>query len=251
MHPEVAKEFAAILRASGKPQFEELIPLLERWNGSHQLTDIAPSVYYNLLSQTLFMTMKDELGPDAANTLIGSTAIKNSYYKFISNDASPWWDNVTTKDKKESRTEIVEQAALKTIALLKSTSGETSSTWTWDKIHTLTHKHVLSAVKPLDKYFNVGPFPVPGGNEVINNLDFELDTTGYFPVNSGPALRKITDFSNLNGGYTVSPTGQSGNAASPYYDDQANMFVSGKFRRMETDRESVRATWNQRLLLKP
>jgi penicillin G amidase len=251
MHPEVAKEFASILKSTGKPEFSDIITLLEDWDGDHQLTSVAPSVYYNLLSQTFFMTMNDELGLDAANTLIGSTAIKNSYYRFISNENSQWWDDVKTKNKKETRTEIIEQAALKTISLLKSTSGEKPDSWTWDKIHTITHKHVLNAVKPLDKFFNVGPFPVFGGNEVINNMDFELDTIGYYPVNSGPALRKITDFSDLNGGITVSPTGQSGNVMSQYYDDQAEMFTTGEFRPMYMKRESVESNSKQRLLLKP
>ncbi|CAN5433676.1 penicillin acylase family protein [soil metagenome] len=251
MHPEIAKELATILKKSDKSEFATVITLLENWNGDHQLTDTAPSVYYNLLSQTLSMAMKDELGADASNTLIGSTVVKNSYHKFISNENSPWWDNVRTKDKKETRSDIVEQAALKSIALLNTTSGDKPDSWTWGKIHTITHKHVLNAVKPLNKFFNVGPFPVYGGDEVINNMDFELDTTGYYQVNSGPALRKITDFSDINSGITVSPTGQSGNVMSPHYNDQAEMFNTGQFRPMWMNQESVKANTKNLLLLKP
>ena len=44
------------------------------------------------------------------------------------------------------------------------------------------------------------------GNEVINNLHFDLDTTGYFRL-TVPALRKTTDFIDLSNGETTSPTG--------------------------------------------
>ncbi|MDZ7649075.1 MAG: hypothetical protein U5K54_18960 [Cytophagales bacterium] len=42
----------------------------------------------------------------------------------------------------------------------------------------------------IEKYFNVGPFEVSGGSEVINNLHYKLDTTGYFTVDGGPAFAR-------------------------------------------------------------
>jgi penicillin G amidase len=157
---------------------------------------------------------------------------------------------VTTREIKESRLDIFEQAALKTIALLNKTSGSDPANWTWDKIHTLKHNHPLGAVKLLDGFFSVGPLPVPGGNEVINNLHFDLDTTGYFPVNGGPALRKTTDFSDLSQGETASPSGQSGNVMSAFYSDQAEMFATGKFRKMLTKREDVEKVLKGKLIIK-
>jgi penicillin amidase len=135
--------------------------------------------------------------------------------------------------------------------LLRKSSGNSSKDWTWGKIHTLTHKHPLGAVKPLDKLFNVGPFEAPGGSEVINNLHFDMDTTGYFPVNGGPALRKITDFADIENGETVSPTGQSGNVMSAFYDDEAEMFVTGKFRKMLMNQEAISKSSGSRLRLVP
>ena len=138
----------------------------------------------------------------------------------------------------------------KTIEILPGIFGVNSDDWKWGKIHTLTHKHPLDAVKPLRNFFNVGPFEVSGGSEVINNLHYKLDTTGYFNVDGGPALRKITDFSNIENGETVSPTGQSGNIMSPHYSDQAEMFATGKFRKMLMNRDEIK-TKSTILLLKP
>jgi penicillin amidase len=251
MHPDIAKEMAAVLNETGRPELKEMADILEKWNGDHQVNDIAPSVYYDLLSQVMSMAMKDELGDVAYKSIMSTSIPKNSYQMFIQNDSSPWWDDVRTADKKETRSDIFLAAGLRTLDLLHKTSGEKSEAWTWGKIHTLTHKHALAAVKPLDKFFNVGPFAAPGGSEVINNLHFDMDSTGYFPVNGGPALRKITDFADIENGETVSPTGQSGNVMSRHYDDQAEMYVTGQFRKMLMNEEDIRSKSEHKLLLKP
>jgi len=249
-HPEVAKEIAAVLKSLNKNEYSTFVDALESWNGDHELTDTAPSVYYNLLSQIMFLSMKDELGIPAFKSLMGTSIPKNSYLAFIQNNVSPWWDNVGTKNVKETRSDIIKQAADNALIILNQTCGSKPEDWVWEKIHTLTHNHPLGSVRPLDKFFNVGPFAVGGGSEVINNLAPELDTTGFFPVVSGPALRKITDFGDLDHGETVSPTGQSGNLMSDHYDDQAEMFATGKFRLMMMNKKEIEEQSKSKLTLK-
>jgi penicillin amidase len=204
-----------------------------------------------MLSQIYYRSMKDEIGADALHSILATSVPKNSVNTFIKNENSPWWDDVHTKDEKETRAMIFDQAAVKTLALLNETCGANPEDWVWGKIHTLKHNHPLGAVKLLDKFFSVGPFSVDGGNEVLNNLHFQLDTTGYFHVDGGPALRKITDFSSIEKGETVSPTGQSGNVMSPFYKDQAEMFATGKFRKMLMNRKEIEGVSNNKLELKP
>jgi penicillin amidase len=249
-HPEVAKEIAAVLKSLNKNEYSTFVDELERWDGDHKITETAPSVYYNLLSQIMFHSMEDELGITAFKSLMSTSVPKNSYLTFIRNNDSPWWDNVSTKNLKETRSDIIKQAADNTLIILNQTCGSKPEDWIWGKIHTLTHNHPLGLVWPLDKFFNIGPFAVSGGSEVINNLAPLLDTTGYFPVVYGPALRKITDFGDLDHGETVSPTGQSGNVMSDYYDDQAEMFAAGKFRLMMMDKKEIEEQSRNKLTLK-
>ncbi|MDH4057761.1 MAG: penicillin acylase family protein, partial [Cyclobacteriaceae bacterium] len=251
MNAQVAKEIAKALSTSDNDEFSFIANELQTWGGEDLANTVAPALYYNMLSQIIFLAMEDELGPTALKSLLATSIPKNSYEAFFSNEQSPWWDDVTTPDKKETREEIAELAAEKTISLLKKICGNEPEKWTWGKIHTLTHPHALGSVKPLDRLFNVGPFVVDGGSEVINNLHFDLDTTGYFYVSGGPALRKITDFKDIENGVTISPSGQSGNVMSPHYGDQAEMFATGKFRKMMMNRAEIEATSRNRLVLKP
>ena len=250
-HPQIAKEIASVLKSLNNKAYNPIIQQLDSWDGNHKSTDTAPSVYYNMLSQIMYATMSDEIGAAATKTILSTSIAKNSYSSFLKNNNSPWWDDVRTKESKETRTAIFEKSAIKTLEILTKTCGTKPEQWTWGKIHTLTHGHPLAAVKPLDKFFNVGPYPVDGGSEVINNLSFSLDTTGHFPVTSGPALRKVTDFSSIENGETISPSGQSGNVMSSYYDDQGKMFATGKTRKMFMNRKEIETKASGKLILKP
>jgi len=250
LHPDIAGELAEALEASGDQQFAEFVTTLKQWNGDHQSNDIAPSIYYNLLAQTMYFAMIDELGWPAYHSFNTTSLARNTWEIFVRNDQSPWWDDVRTIEKKESRTDIVVRAAVRSLALLKEHGGPTSKEWQWEKFHQLKHPHALGVVDFLDKYFSVGPFGVSGGTEVINNLHFTLDTTGIFKVSGGPALRKVTDFNDMENGITVSPTGQSGNVMSPHYKNQAEMYVKGETRKMMMKREEIVKS-STRLLLKP
>lgn len=249
--PKIAKEIAKVLESTKNPEYAEIVRTLKEWSGSHDQDDYAPSVYYNLLSFILYQTLPDEIGSSSFKALMDNSIMKESYDKIISNDSLLWWDNINTENIKETRTVIFEQAAEKTIHLLSSRYGPNLENWRWYKMHSLTHGHPLAAVKPLDKIFNVGPYPVPGGIEVINNLMFTLDTLGSFPVISGPALRKVTDFADVENGYTVSPSGQSGNRLSKHYDDQAEMFATGQVRKMMMNESEVKKSSSGKLILKP
>jgi penicillin G amidase len=240
LHARQGRRLAELLEGTtaGNADVTLLVGILKEWKGEHTRESQGPSVYYNMLAQLLHLAMEDELGPGPLKVLLETPIVKNSMASWLNNPASPWWDNITTKDKKESLEEILVTAATNTVANLRRTCGEPGS-WNWGKIHSLTHQHPLAKVKPLDKVFNVGPFAVDGGSEVINNLDFPFSTTGVFEVNVGPALRKITDFAKIDDGQTVSPTGQSGNIMSPHYEDQAEMFVTGQFRNMQMKRDQI------------
>ena len=228
--PLIAKELAAILIASNDAEINEIATILMAWDGNHQKAAIAPTIYNNLLSWVLYYAMADELGYNDYKNLANSEIMKRSYLKFIKNEHSIWWDDISTVSK-ESKEDIINKAAASALLTIKrSTNSSTSDGWAWEKVFTLNHSHPLGKVDFLKKYFDVGPLTTNGGNEVINNMMFKLDTTGFFPVYGGPSMRTVIDMGNIDGAMSINPTGQSGNFLSKHYADQAQMFVDGKFR---------------------
>ena len=101
-----------------------------------------------------------------------------------------------------------------------------------------------SLIKAMNKIFNVGPASVPGGYESVNNISFLLNDTIQYEVEHGPAMRIIIDFDDVENALSVIPSGQSGHAFSPHYNDQFELYNSGKFRKMHmnfdnTSKESI------------
>jgi penicillin G amidase len=224
--------------------------ILSEWNGDHNLYDVAPTIYYKFLSEVLKETLEDELGPETYKVLANSHTIKRSFPQLINNESSPWWDNITTQDKTETRSEIIKKAYSEAITSLEIKLGTNINEWTWKKVHTLENPHPLGKIKPLDYFFNVGPYPVPGGMEVINNLSFKLTDDDLYKVTSGPAMRRIIDFGDVENSVSVNPTGQSGYFLSPHYKDQAELFNSGSFRKQMMNKEEIKSSSKRTLIFR-
>ena len=249
--PMVAKELAKVLEGSANPEINVIANLLMNWDGNHQQSAIEPTVYYNVLSWVLYHAMADELGYNDYQYLATSEIMKRSYLKFVSNKNSLWWDDISTSAK-ETKEDIIYKGAISALSTIKkSTKSVDPEGWTWGKVHTVTHNHPLGKVKMLKKYFDVGPLPTNGGNEVINNMKFNLDTTGFFPVHSGPSMRTVIDLGNLDGAMSINPTGQSGNFLSEHYDDQAQLFVDVKFRPQLMNEAEIEEHISSELILLP
>lgn len=242
--PLIAKDK---LTAEGKLALERLLA----WDGNHQLEQVEPTIFYRFVYEMISNTFQDELGLERLYEFQNTYAWKRNMESFVMNNASPWWDNVQTKDIHESRAEILTASLNQAVAFLEKDLGKDMLSWQWKKVHTLEHKHPLGIVPGLGRFFNVGPIPVNGGRETLNNLIFSLDSTGRYPVTAGPALRRIIDLGDPSIGYSVNPTGQSGYFLNKHYDDQALMFATGGKRPELTSRQSVEKVLKGKTVFKP
>ena len=211
---------------------------LFNWNGLHELENIEPTIYYRFLYNIYLKAFEDELGKETFQAMESTVSLKRNTRAFLLNDSSKWWNNIQTPAI-EKRSEILTQSLNDAVAELRKSLGENTSAWAWKNVHSIQHKHPMGVLPVIGKFFNVGPIPVNGGRETINNLDFNLDSTGKYPVTYGPALRRIIDFANPDLGFSVNPTGQSGYFMSKHYDDQAKLYAEGGKRPELMDRKSV------------
>jgi penicillin amidase len=129
--------------------------------------------------------------------------------------------------------------------------GHNPDKWIWGKVHTIEYEHPLGKQKPLDKIYNIGPYPEMGGMETVNNQSFDLNGKGVYKVNLGPALRRVIDFAEPEKAYSISPSGQSGNFISRHYSNQAKLYISGKYRKEMMNREEIVKVCKDVLYFKP
>ncbi len=89
---------------------------------------------------------------------------------------SEWIDDKNT-EQIENYNDMIVRSFKETIKELQTDLGENIDDWQWEKLHTLTMKHPLSAVKILDKVFklNRGPFGMPG-IYTMQHTELRIDT---------------------------------------------------------------------------
>lgn len=235
---KIAHELLSLTDSGRFKEYNELLNELANWQGTHQLNEKAPVLYYKWLYHVLRLMMNDELGEEAFKTFLDTYLKIRSLHLLIRTDDSVWWDNIETSEK-ETRRQIVNEALEISIEELKDQLGKPSK-WKWKNAVKVVHPHPLGAKKPLDKIFNVNTPPVEASAEGVNKLAFILNGDGMYEVKSGPAMRIVLDFADVENSLSVLPTGQSGNIFSRHYSDQAEMFVKHEYRKQMMNKEEIR-----------
>ncbi|MFZ4671773.1 MAG: penicillin acylase family protein [Flavobacterium sp.] len=238
----IVANLTAVLTMSKMSSNEKrALTILKEWTGENDLNDVAPTVFNKWLYWYLKDTFEDEFGKDNFTILLNTHIIKQTIEAQSQNANSPWWDNITTKDRNETQKEILTQSFKEAITSLEKQLGKDVRQWQWAKVHKVTFQHPIGKVKLFSKFFNVGSYSIAGTNEVINNQLFIYTDDAEINTKGGPSTRRIIDFSDIENSLSVLPTGQSGNPMSKHYDDQSELFVSGKFRKMMMNKKEIEA----------
>jgi penicillin amidase len=238
-----------IIQAAASADEQELVQLLSKWDGQHNLDDIAPTIFNQLVYQLTYEAMYDEMGNNFFSTLINTRVIDFALPRLAAEPNSPWWDNRNTTVT-EDRTAIVSMAWQASLKHLRSTLGASTANWQWGKAHTLTHAHPLGQQKPLDKLFNVGQFAAPGGHETPNNLSHKMGPAPW-PVVYGPSTRRLIDFADPSQSLGINPVGQSGVLFDQHYQDQAQPYIEGHYQKQHLSDVDVTANTKSTLQLVP
>ena len=74
------------------------------------------------------------------------------------------------------------------------------------------------------------------------DMFFGLTNEGKYYVKGGPSTRRIVDFSDIENSVSILPTGNSGNPMSKHYNDQAEIYNKGQFRKMKMNKKEIEAS---------
>lgn len=253
IYPQIAKEIVNVIENTTDrltKQEKTGLQLLKNWDGNHQLNSNAAVLFHRVFYLVMHKAMVDEIGEKDFDNYLKTFLSRRTNQVLVTNDTAVWWDNINTDKIKESRNYIFTEAYKEAVSTLSEQLGEDMQTWQWQQVHSIEHPHPLGKVEALRKLFNVGPYPISGATEVINNQGFIWDKSGQYKVTWGPAMRRIIDFGDSENSVSILPTGQSGNVMSSHYKDQAEMFVNGQFRKQRMNKKDIKANSTGVLLLR-
>ena len=149
--PEITTEILKTLQdttiLTKTANHREAFRILSNWNGDHQVQDVAPTIYYMLLSCIMENTFADETGMPlwkeylsqsyiiyVPDLLLARMAGKNNHILF---------DNVLTTPLRETRDMMIQKSMQEAMEELTQRLGPDPGTWTWGKVHRMTFAHPL------------------------------------------------------------------------------------------------------------
>jgi penicillin G amidase len=213
--------------------------------------DSAAAAYFNVVCHNIFkLTFRDELPEEDLWPTGGDRwyAVLTILTKQVRN---PWWDDVRTPDKIETRDDILLAAMTNARKEITSLMARDTDQWQWGKLHTVRLQNPTlgkSGIKPIENLFNRGRYQVDGGPAVVNATGFD-DRQGY-AVTTGPAMRMLVDLGDLDASRWVNQSGVSGHAFHRHYDDQTEVWANQRLWPFVSSRAAVdaRTTTRQELL---
>ena len=132
---------------------------------------------------------------------------------------------------------------------LEATLGTDRSAWRWGTLHRARFAHPLARLPGLGALFVAAEHEVGGDEQTV--LQSGVDGRLGFDATVVPSWRQVVDLSNVDATLAVLSTGQSGNPASPHWNDQSPLWAAGELRPCPFTRPAVEAAAEHRLVLVP
>ena len=223
---------------------------LESWDFILNAEAVAPTIFEVFLIRFYQNIFIDEMGDSLFNHFLNLPNIPIRITdNLITRKDSDWFDNIHTPDTKETMSDIVLTSLEETYQYLKTNFGETIYDWRWGNIHAVNFEHALGKQEPLNRLFNLGPFPLGGSCTSVNNSMYALNKDD-FHTTVGPSMRMIVDLSDRNNSLSVITTGQSGNPLSKHFKDQTRLWLKGEYHQTMIDSTQICNSKYDLLMLK-
>ncbi|MCC7076324.1 MAG: penicillin acylase family protein [Acidimicrobiia bacterium] len=121
----------------------------------------------------------------------------------------------------------VRHALADAVSLLRGRFGDDTGTWAWGELRPLRLPHLLGGdSSPLARIFDIGPFAWGGDLTSVNMCSSNPNDITANPV-LVPTFRMVVPVGKWDDARFVLAGGQSGNPASPHYDDMVEPWKGG------------------------
>jgi len=230
----------ALLRGltSTDPEVDHALRLLEDWDGCESIDSAAAAIAEVWLNKHLGPhTLAATTTEDAAKLVaLGSPYAVASYLQEGAlGDAR---DAVLLASLRTALDEIAERL------------GPDMTAWTWGALH---HARFVPAAAvladpELRERMSHGPAPIPGSAFTVRAATYRMEDFGAI---NGASFRMVVDVGEWDNSRVINSPGQSGDPASPHYNDLFPLWAEGKYVPMLWTRAAVDAAASQVIELTP
>jgi penicillin amidase len=235
------------------PLEKAALEVLQTWNYILAPDSIGAAIYATFLIKLEHIVFSVLLGDDEALLQgyqgVGTTilALQNGYssrskpllIRLMNEHDDSWFADSVILNGPKSWDAALASALHAAIEELREKLGEDVIRWRYGAIHTVTFNHPLGMVKPLDKIFNRGPFPLGGDIDTVNMGATLLNQPGA--VITVPLYRQILNLADLKTSLSGHAPGQSGHLASKHYADFIKPWLHVQHHPMLFERSMIEA----------
>ena len=242
---------AVLSLSADSNELRQALTLLETWDGRLAAESSAATLFEFFISE-MCRRVATAKAPSAAQWVLGkgsaSLAPRTTFsvgrvghlVRLVREQPSGWFDRPWPAEMAAALT-----AAIRT---LQKRYGSAPARWTWGRVRPLTLCHPIGARPPLNRIFNLGPFPWGGDANTVNQSASDPVDPADNPFIIA-SLRMVVDVGNWDETRFALPGGQSGNPLSPHYADQLPLWRQGEGIPIAWSPEQVEQTTRETLHL--
>ncbi len=248
-----------LLRARPRDATEQAaLGVLRDWNLRCDPGQRGAAVYQALYRALVQETVGDELG----------TKLRDEYMEYywvhapvlidlVQRADDALFDDLTTRDRRETRDDIATRALHAGVAWLRQQAGASTAQWDWGRLHPVRLRHRpfgLLGNALLERVFNYGPVPDPGCDRFTVNVawfNVDGDEADPFSADAGVSQRVVFDLADWDRAAASNSTGQNEALLHPHRTDLADAWLRHEYHPLPFSRAAVLAHASARLTLEP
>lgn len=204
-----------ILNADSSETKNPAYQTLAKWNMKNDANEVGATIFERWIKELRYTVFEDEFPMTNLKTPMVYPSRNRMWDMVVKEPTAKWFDNVSTKNKQETLQDVVKQSFKASIDSLTMKLGPMNAeTWAWNKVKSTDINH-------LGRLPGFGRQDIPnGGGAGIVNATTELN---------GPSWRMVVQLDKgWPKAYGLYPGGQSGNPASPFYDNMIDKWAKGE-----------------------
>ncbi len=229
---------------------KEALVLLEEWD-CDLAADSVPAAIYQVWSKHIAReTLLPKLGEELFDHYYGRREWTNAFQfqvlpNILANPTAEWFG----ENGRAARDQALRHALDAAMDELTESLSDDPDTWRWGSLHTVTFAHPLAMVPDLAEMFTGGIVGTGGDEQTVLQGAFEPGE-GY-AAGVVPSWRQIVDLADIDASVGMHTTGQSGNPASPHWNDMVGAWAAGEYHPLPFTRPAVEAAASTSLTLSP
>jgi penicillin amidase len=229
---------------------KEALALLGEWDHDLRADSAAAAIYEVWCCRIADAILLPRLGEELHRHYYGLRQWTNSFhYQVLPNlleyPTATWFGG----EGKVARDALLGKALDTALNELTEAMGEDVGAWSWGGIHRVRFAGQLGRMPDLAEMFTGGEAPWGGDEQTVCQGMYEPGA-GYQAV-VVPSWRQIIDLSDLDASVGTHTVGQSGNPASPHFNDLFPLWSTGQYHPLPFTRAAVEAVTESRLRLAP